>query len=105
MSHRNLARATCTRMRDAAAWGQTTARPAARSDAVATAAPVTVVVDDPVAVAARCWDVGFTVRVHDGPDGALSLFVADPFGQVIALVGRTMTTARPSSIAASEEQR
>lgn len=105
MSHRNLARATCTRMRDAAAWGQTTARPAARSDAVATAAPVALVVDDPVAVAARCWDVGFTVRVHDGPDGALSLFVADPFGQVIALVGRTMTTARPSSIAASEEQR
>ena len=89
MSDHHVARATSARRWDA---GQ------------ATAPPVALVVDDPVAVAARCWDVGFTVRVHDGPDGALSLFVADPFGQVIALVGRTMTTG-PSPIAAGEEQR
>lgn len=72
---------------------------------VVPAAPVAVVVDDPVAIAERCWDAGYTVRVHDGPASAPSLFVADPFGRVIALVGRTMTTTCPSPIAAGEEQR
>jgi hypothetical protein len=68
-----------------------------------TAAPVAVVVDDPVAIAERCWDAGYTVRVHDGAAGAASLFLSDPFGRMIALVGRTMITC-PSRVAAGEER-
>ena len=44
-----------------------------------------------MAIAERCWDAGYSVRVHDGPAGAVSLFLADPFGREIALIGRTTT--------------
>ena len=88
----HVARTTPARRRSAGARGQ------------ATTTPVAVVVDDPVAIAERCWDAGYTVRVHDDPAGAVSLFLADPFGREIALIGRTSTTY-PSAIAAGEEQR
>lgn len=43
------------------------------------------VVDDAVAVAARCWDAGFTVRVRESGD-ATTIAVVDPFDLEVELV-------------------
>jgi catechol 2,3-dioxygenase-like lactoylglutathione lyase family enzyme len=50
-------------------------------------APVLLHVDDPLAVAERCWDAGFTVRLLDPPFGDATVAVIDPFGQPLHLVG------------------
>lgn len=49
--------------------------------------PVTLEVDAPDELAARCWDAGFDVRVHQSATGAVVLSVIDPFGQEIVLAG------------------
>ena len=46
---------------------------------------ITVVVDDAVAVAARCWDAGFTVNVRDSAD-ATTIAVVDPFDLELGLI-------------------
>ena len=49
---------------------------------------VALVVDDAVTVAVRCWDAGFTVRVHDSAD-ATAIAVVDPFERELELVSST----------------
>ena len=49
-------------------------------------APVLLHVDDPLAVAERCWDAGFSVRVLERPFDDASISVMDPFGRRIDLV-------------------
>jgi len=48
--------------------------------------PVLLHVDDPLAVAERCWDAGFTVRLLDPPFGRATISVMDPFGRQLTLV-------------------
>jgi hypothetical protein len=49
--------------------------------------PLQLLVAAPNAIAERCWDAGFTVRVDgDREDGVLH--VVDPFGRSIALILR-----------------
>lgn len=46
---------------------------------------IRLVVDDAVAIAARCWDAGFTVRVRESAD-AVTIAVVDPFDLELELV-------------------
>jgi len=48
-------------------------------------APVLLHVEDPLAVAERCWDAGFTVRLLDPPFGHATIAVTDPFGRQVNL--------------------
>ena len=48
---------------------------------------VTLLVDDVVTVAVRCWDAGFTVRVRESAD-AVAIAVVDPFERELELVSR-----------------
>jgi hypothetical protein len=48
--------------------------------------PVLLHVDDPLAVAERCWDAGFSVRMLERPSGDAVIAVTDPFGRQIELV-------------------
>ena len=48
-------------------------------------APVLLHVDDPLALAERCWDAGFTVRLLDPPFGHATVSVMDPFGRQLSL--------------------
>jgi catechol 2,3-dioxygenase-like lactoylglutathione lyase family enzyme len=56
--------------------------------------PVLVHVDDPLAVAERCWDAGFTVRFLDPPFGDAIVSVTDPFGRQVNLVPAARHDAR-----------
>lgn len=48
--------------------------------------PLVLSVGDPEALAERCWDAGYSVRVgHEAPDDA-TVSVMDPFGRRIELV-------------------
>ena len=47
---------------------------------------VEVCVDSPAAIAERCWDAGYTVRLR--ADDADDLVLVDPFGRQIVLTGR-----------------
>lgn len=47
---------------------------------------VLVHVDDPLAIAERCWDAGFSVRLLDRPFGDATISLTDPFGRRIELV-------------------
>jgi catechol 2,3-dioxygenase-like lactoylglutathione lyase family enzyme len=51
-------------------------------------ARVSLGIEDADDAAARCWDAGFTVRVHPGMSEGPALTVVDPFGLEIALRGR-----------------
>ena len=48
--------------------------------------PVLLHVDDPLGVAERCWDAGFSVRLLERPFGDATIAVTDPFGRQIELV-------------------
>jgi hypothetical protein len=48
--------------------------------------PVLLHVEDPLAVAERCWDAGFSVRMLEQPCGDATVAVTDPFGRQIELV-------------------
>ena len=50
--------------------------------------PVTLVVDDALAIAERCWDAGFEVRVRDGAD-ATTIVVIDPFDRELEVISIT----------------
>jgi catechol 2,3-dioxygenase-like lactoylglutathione lyase family enzyme len=50
--------------------------------------PIALEVDAPTAVAERCWDAGFAVRVRDDETGRARLSVIDPFGRRIELIAR-----------------
>ena len=47
--------------------------------------PVLLHVDEPLIVAERCWDAGFTVRMLERPFGGATISVTDPFGRRIGL--------------------
>ena len=53
--------------------------------AVGRSAPVVLDVDDPDELAQRCWDAGFTVRMHQDPTGRAPVSVFDPFDRRIDL--------------------
>lgn len=48
--------------------------------------PMSLEVDDPAAVAERCWDAGYRVHASDPDDGDTRLSVIDPFGRRIDLL-------------------
>ena len=54
--------------------------------ASADAEPIVLSVSDPPALAERCWDAGFSVRVGQDASGNPALSVIDPFGRRIELV-------------------
>jgi hypothetical protein len=56
--------------------------------AVGCSAPVILDVDDPDELAQRCWDAGFTVRMHQDPTGRAPVSVFDPFDRRIDLAPR-----------------
>ena len=43
--------------------------------------------DDPTAVAERCWNAGYSVRVEQAGRGRMRLFVIDPFDNRVELLG------------------
>ena len=49
---------------------------------------VTLVVDDPLAIAERCWDAGFEVRVRGFAD-ATTIVVIDPFDRELEVISST----------------
>ena len=49
-------------------------------------APVILPVPDPQALAERCWDAGYSVRVGHEAMGPATVSVIDPFGRRIVLV-------------------
>jgi hypothetical protein len=51
-------------------------------------APVVIDVEDPDALAQRCWDAGFTVRVNRDTAGSAPVSVFDPFGRRVDLAPR-----------------
>ena len=55
--------------------------------------PVRLVVEDPTAMAERCWDAGFVVHVRDAARGRVTFVVTDPFGRRIVLVPSGAPTA------------
>jgi hypothetical protein len=63
----------------------------------ATGTPVVLVVDDPVELAERCWDAGFTVRILPDPTGRAPISLTDPFGRRIHLVPRSGTLSVTAS--------
>lgn len=48
--------------------------------------PIVLPVSDPHALAERCWDSGFIVRVGQDASGFPTLSLIDPFGRCIELV-------------------
>jgi hypothetical protein len=65
--------------------------------------PIVLDVDDPEASAERCWDAGFSVRVHQDATSRAPVSVVDPFGRRIDLAARV--TTRTPCLTAHEEQR
>lgn len=66
----------------------------ARADLGSRAAPILLHVDDPDALAQRCWDAGFTVRVRQDETGRAPVSVIDPFGRRIDLAPRVDPTSQ-----------
>jgi hypothetical protein len=66
---------------------------AVRDVRAANRAPAWLVVDDPGALAERCWDAGLTVQVREAPAGGTMLVVVDPFGRELVLVARDPASA------------
>jgi hypothetical protein len=56
--------------------------------AIGRSAPVVLDVEDPDDLAQRCWDAGFTVRMHQDATGRAAVSVFDPFGRRIDLAPR-----------------
>ena len=54
---------------------------------------VTLVVDDALAFAERCWDAGFEVHVRDGANET-TIVVIDPFGRELELISRAVQHER-----------
>lgn len=65
---------------------------AVRRDPEAVVIPARLVVDDPTAIAERCWDAGFSVHVREAASGEAALAVVDPFGRRLVLVPRAAAT-------------
>jgi hypothetical protein len=58
---------------------------------------VTLVVDDALAIAERCWDAGFEVRVRGTAD-ATSVVVVDPFDRELEVIS-AITNGNPGRMA------
>lgn len=69
-----------------------------------TETPTVLEVDDPTAVAERCWDAGFSVRVRRDGAGETALSLVDPFGRRVDLAAREPPTS-PVVAATEEAQR
>jgi hypothetical protein len=54
---------------------------------------VTLIVDDALAIAERCWDAGLEVRVPEDADET-TVVVIDPFGRELELISRTAQRER-----------
>jgi hypothetical protein len=54
---------------------------------------VTLIVDDALAIAERCWDAGLEVRVPDGADET-TVVVIDAFGRELEVISRTVGDER-----------
>jgi catechol 2,3-dioxygenase-like lactoylglutathione lyase family enzyme len=71
---------------------------AVRPDREAIAIPARLVVDDPAAMAERCWDAGFTVQVREAAPGEVTFVVTDPFGRRLVLLPHgTATVTGPTA--------
>lgn len=66
-----------------------------RADLGSRAAPILLHVEDPDAVAQRCWDAGFTVRVRQDERGRAPVSVFDPFGRRVDLAPHIALTSHP----------
>jgi catechol 2,3-dioxygenase-like lactoylglutathione lyase family enzyme len=74
---------------DGSLWflvGETLVEVSAGSDGGGEPAPIVLEVDAPEELAERCWDAGFTVRVHDYMTDREAVSVVDPSGRRIDLV-------------------
>ena len=70
------------------------------------AAPIVVDVDDPDRLAARAWDAGYHVRVHEDATGRAPVSVVDPFGRQIHLASdESSADAVGARVTAGEEER
>lgn len=65
-----------------------------RADLGSRAAPILLHVEDPDALAQRCWDAGFTVRVRQDETGQAPVSVVDPFGRRVDLAPRVASTGQ-----------
>jgi len=65
---------------------------AVRRDHEGIVIPVRLVVEDPAAMAERCWDAGCTVQVRESAPEAVSFVVTDPFGRRLVLVSNEAAT-------------
>ena len=71
---------------------------AVRRDREGIVIPVRLVVDDPTAMAERCWDAGFAVQVRDGAPEGVTFVLTDPFGRRLVLVPNgAATVAGPTT--------
>lgn len=59
---------------------------AVRRDRDALMIPARLVVNDPTAIAERCWDAGYTVQVREAASGEVTFVVTDPFGRRLVLL-------------------
>jgi hypothetical protein len=66
----------------------------ARADLGSRAAPILLHVEDPYALAQRCWDAGFTVRVRQDETGRAPVSVIDPYGRRIDLAPLAALTSQ-----------
>jgi hypothetical protein len=57
------------------------------TSAAADSDPLVLSVGDPAALAERCWDAGYSVRVSHDAETPPTVSVIDPFGRRIELVG------------------
>ena len=74
---------------------------AVRPDREAIVIPARLVVDDPAAMAERCWTAGFVVQVREAASGEVTFVVTDPFGRRLVLLPHgtatvTVPTADPA---------
>ena len=72
-----------------------------RPDLGAAAPTILLLVEDPDALAQRCWDAGFTVRVGQDVTGRAPVSVIDPFGRRLDLAPAIGLTS-PARAAAQE---
>ena len=70
---------------------------AVRPDREAVAIPARLVVDDPTAMAERCWDAGYVVQVREAASGEVTFVVTDPFGRRLILLPHGTATVTGST--------
>lgn len=78
---------------------------AVRRDPEALMLPARLMVNDPTAMAARCWDAGFAVQVREAASGAVTFVVTDPFGRRLVLAPHgAVAGADPAAVPTLREE-